>query len=276
MRHGSIYLVTNTHTGEQYVGQTRQLVQKRWEAHWRTAVCETSRKAKFQGALTTFGRDAFQVVEVFVAFDADALNAAEIALIAELQPAYNATRGGKGLRPITVSEETKRKRSDAAKARWANQQWKAKTVASLKKAHSTPEAIERAKRLSAFGGGAIRWAGHKKKEKAPPADRAALTKAGWLDPIIRQKRIDGVRIALQRPEVKAKISQAAKGRRHTQDAIAQIAKSKWRPVYCPELRCTFLSMSAAADFLGVLRTTVSNAVKQKGRVLRQYSLERVA
>jgi group I intron endonuclease len=276
MRYGSIYLVTNTHTGEQYVGQTRQLVQKRWDAHWRTAVCETSRKAKFQGALTNFGRDAFQVVEVFVAFDADALNAAEIAMIAELQPVYNATRGGKGLRPITVSEETKRKRSDAAKARWAHPEWKEKTVASLKKAHSTPEAIERAKRLSAFGGGAIRWAGHKKKEKAPPADRAALTKAGWLDPIVRQKRIDGMRIAFQRPEVKAKISQAAKGRRHTQAAIAQIAKSKWRPVYCPELRCTFLSMSAAADFLGVLRTTVSNAVKQKGRVLRQYSLERVA
>jgi group I intron endonuclease len=276
MRYGSIYIATNKHTSEQYVGQTRQSVAKRWAAHWRTANCLASRKAKFQEALVFFGADAFEVVESFVAFDADSLNDAEIALIETLKPAYNSTRGGKGLRAVVVSDAVRQKRSQAAKARWANPEWKEKTVASLKKAHSTPEAIERAKRLSAFGGGAIRWAGHKKKEKAPPADRAALTKAGWLDPIVRQKRIDGVRIALQRPEVKAKISQAAKGRRHTQDAIAQIAKSKWRPVYCPELRCTFLSMSAAADFLGVLRTTVSNAVKQKGRVLRQYSLERVA
>jgi group I intron endonuclease len=276
MRYGSIYIATNKHTGEQYVGQTRQPVEKRWAAHWRTANCPTSRKAKFQNALVAFGGNAFDVVESFVAFDADALNGAEMALIADLHPAYNSTRGGKGLRPVVVSDEVKRKRSHDAKARWANPEWKAKTVAALKKAHRTPEAIERGKKLAAFRGEKIRLAAHKKKEKAPPADRAALTKAGWLDPVIRQKRIDGLRAACQRLEVKAKKSMASKGRKHTQDAIAQIAKSKWRPVYCPELGCTFLSMSAAADFLGVLRTTVSNAVKQKGRVLRQYSLERVA
>ena len=276
MRYGSIYIATNKHTGEQYVGQTRQPVEKRWAAHWRTANCPTSRKAKFQDALISFGVNAFDVVESFVAFDADALNDAEIALIADMQPAYNATRGGKGLRPVAVSDEVRRKRSQDAKARWANPEWKEKTVAALKKAHSTPEAIERAKRLAAFGGGKIRWASHKKKEKAPPADRAALTKAGWLDPVIRQKRIDGLRTACQRPDVQQKRSAAAKGRTFSRQTVEKIARSKWRPVYCPELKCTFLSMSAAADYLGVLRTTVSNAVKQKGRVLRQYSLERVA
>lgn len=150
MRHGSVYIATNKHTGEQYVGQTRQLVQKRWAAHWRTATCATSRKAKFQEALSVFGRDAFKVTEVFVAFDADALNAAEIKLIAELNPAYNSTRGGKGLRPILVSEETKRKRSEAAKARWLNPEWKAKTVASLRESHNTDAAKLQARNLAAI------------------------------------------------------------------------------------------------------------------------------
>jgi group I intron endonuclease len=150
MRHGSVYIATNKHTGEQYVGQTRQLVQKRWAANWRTASCATSRKAKFQKALNAFGRDAFLIDEVFVAFSADALNDAEISLIAELQPAYNSSRGGKGLRPIIVSEETKRKRSEAAKARWANPEWKAKAVASLRESHNTEAAKFQARNLAAM------------------------------------------------------------------------------------------------------------------------------
>jgi group I intron endonuclease len=275
MRYGSIYLVTNTHTGEQYVGQTRQSVQKRWDAHWRTAVCETSRKAKFQGALTTFGRDAFQVVEVFVAFDADALNAAEIAMIAELQPVYNATRGGKGLWPITVSEETKRKRSDAAKARWANQQWKAKTVASIQRATQTPEAKDRGRTVSSIGN-AARWANH---VKAPPAPARSLSegiKLSWQDPVVRASRIEGVRAASQRPENKQRRADAARGRKHSADTVAKMARAKWKPVYCRELQCSFLSQKAAAEYLGVLRTSVANAVKQKGRVSRMYTLEMVA
>ena len=153
MRHGSIYVATNKHTGEQYVGQTRQLVQKRWDAHWRTATCSKARKAKFQTALLAAGKDAFVIDELFVAFDAAALNSAEILLIAELKPSYNASRGGKGLRPILVSEETKRKRSEMAKARWLNPEWKAKTVASLRESHNTDAAKLQARNLAAMNVG---------------------------------------------------------------------------------------------------------------------------
>jgi group I intron endonuclease len=275
MRHGSIYLATNTHTGEQYVGQTRQLVEKRWDAHWRTAICATSRKAKFQEALTTFGRNVFQVAEVFVAFDADALNAAEIALIAELQPAYNATRGGKGLRPITVSEETKRKRSEAAKARWANPQWKANTVASLQRAAKTPEAKARG-RTFARKGNAARWENHVKATPAPARSLSEGIKLSWQDPVVRASRIEGARAAAQRPENKQRRSDASRGRKHSADTVAKMARTKWKPVYCRELQCSFLSQKAAAEYLGVLRTSVTNAVKQKGRVSRMYTLEMVA
>jgi group I intron endonuclease len=275
MRHGSIYLATNTHTGEQYVGQTRQLVQKRWDAHWRTAVCATSRKAKFQGALTAFGRDAFQVAEVFIAFDADALNAAEIALIAELQPAYNATRGGKGLRPITVSEETRRKRSDAAKARWANPQWKAKTVVSIQRAAQTLEAKDRGRSI-ACKGNAARWANHVKATPAPARSLSDGIKLSWQDPMVRASRIEGARAAAQRPENRQRRSDAARGRKHSADTVAKMARTKWKPVYCRELQCSFLSQKAAAEYLGVLKTSVANAVKQKGKVARMYTLEMVA
>lgn len=111
-------------------------------------MCSKSRKAKFQKALLEFGRDAFDVKEVFVAFDSDALNAAEILLISDIQPAYNSSKGGKGLRPVVVSDETKRKRSEAAKTRWANPEWKAKTVAALKSSHSTEAAKARGRRLA--------------------------------------------------------------------------------------------------------------------------------
>jgi group I intron endonuclease len=148
MRHGSIYIATNKHTGDQYVGQTRKSVQKRWDSHWRTAACNASRKAKFQNALLEFGKESFDVEEVFVAFDAEALNLAEISVIADLKPAYNSSRGGKGLRPITVSDATKLKRSEAAKTRWANPEWKAKTILSLQLSHNTDAAKEHARKIA--------------------------------------------------------------------------------------------------------------------------------
>jgi len=41
---GAVYLVTNTVTGEQYVGQTRQSISTRWQGHVRIASCKTSKK----------------------------------------------------------------------------------------------------------------------------------------------------------------------------------------------------------------------------------------
>lgn len=275
MRHGSIYVATNKHTGEQYVGQTRQIVQKRWDAHWRTAVCSKSRKAKFQIALLKDGKDAFMVNELFVAFDADALNSAEIELISELKPAYNASRGGKGLRPIVVSDETKAKRSKDAKARWSNPEWKAKTIISIKLASQTPEAISRGKALASYKGIEKRWAGHIKKER-PIYNKSATIKASWLDPVIRQKRIKGLKASSAKPEVRAKRVAASTGRIMPRHIVENLARLKWKPLYCPEIQTTFLCGKYAAEYFGVLQTSVANAVKQKGKLLRKYSLEMVA
>lgn len=275
MRHGSIYIATNTHTGEQYVGQTRHSVAKRWDAHWRTATCPVSRKAKFQKALVHFGRDAFQVYEVFVAFDAEALNAAEIALIADLQPVYNATRGGKGLRAVVFSEETKKKISNAAKARWANPQWKASAVISIQRASQTPEAKARGRAVASIGNTA-RWANCKKPAPKPPVDRSAAIKATWENAGTRANRIEGLRRVCGTQEHRMRLSAANKGRIPSADTVARIARSKWKPVYCPELQCSFLSQKAAAEHFGVVRASITNAIKQKGKVGRIYTLEAVA
>lgn len=274
MRYGSIYVATNKHTGEQYVGQTRQSVQKRWAAHWRTAICSASRKAKFQIALTKFGQDAFDVNEMFVAFDAESLNQAEIYLIAELHPAYNASKGGKGLRPVAVTEETKRKRSEAAKLRWANPDWRAKTMQSIQLAGQTPEAAARGKKVAAIGN-AARWANHEKQEPVKK-DKASSIRVSWQNCAVRQRRIDGLKAALAKPEVLARFKTASTGRKHSEKTKQTIARNKWKPIYCPELKCSFLSQKAASEFLGVLRTSVTNAVKQKGKVAGKYTLVRVA
>ena len=234
MRYGSVYVATNKHTGEQYVGQTRQSVQKRWDAHWRTAVCHKARKAKFQLALAEHGKNAFSVEEVFVAFDSTALNSAEIQLIAELAPAYNSSRGGKGLRPIIVSDAVRAKRSEAAKARWANPAWREKTAESIRVASQTPAAVFRGKALRVYKGVEKRWAGHIKKPR-PIYNKSETIKASWADPVVRQKRIDGLKIACANPENQRKRIAASTGRRIPREVVEKSARAKWKPLYCPEL-----------------------------------------
>lgn len=147
-RSGSIYVVTNTATKEQYVGLTRKSVQKRWDAHKRTANCQKSKHYKLHIALQLHGEKVFEVSEVFVAFDEKALCDAEVRFIAEYLPAYNSSLGGAGLRPKEFNDSYRKMRSDAAKARWANPEWKAKTIASLKAAHDNDASRDHAKALA--------------------------------------------------------------------------------------------------------------------------------
>jgi len=275
MRYGSVYVITNKHTGEQYVGQTRRLVSKRWDSHWRTAICEKSRKAKFQKVLLEHGKDAFTVEEIYVSFDAEDLNAAEIRIIAELNPVYNSSRGGRGLRPIIVSEETKKKRSEAAKARWADPEWKAKTVVSIKAAHNSEEARARGAALAAIYSGKNRWVGYVKPIK-PVKNKSEALKKSWADESIRAKRLAGIKKYNATPEGKIARSRASTGRIMSNEVVQKVASAKWKPVFCPELQTSFLCQKYAAEVLGVKNNTVSNAISKRGKVLKKYTLVRVA
>ena len=53
------------------------------------------------------------------------------------------------------------------------------------------------------------------------------------------------------------------------------AINRWKPVYCPQIQCSFLSRKFAAEYLGVLKTSISNAIKRKGMVANMYTMESV-
>jgi group I intron endonuclease len=68
------------------------------------------------------------------------------------------------------------------------------------------------------------------------------------------------------PAFRAKLSAAHLGRKWPRSAVDKTARSKWKPVYCKELEVSFLSQKYAAEHLNVLTTSVSNAIKNKGKV----------
>lgn len=239
-RYGSIYVVTNTVTGEQYVGQTRQPVKRRWTTHINTATANVPKKYNLSKAIGEYGKDSFDFKEVFYAFNAEGLNAAEIELIAELKPAYNIAKGGAGHRGVVPSPELCKKRSETIKALWSNPEWKARQIAKLKQAHSTDEAKERGRRISILGTTA-RWANHTKKEKV----------------IVRKEK----QIKIKKDPLVVR---------------ALVAKMKWKPIFCQELNVCFLSGKHAAKHFNIATSHVSQTVKNKGKVKGLYTLQRVA
>jgi len=153
-RYGSVYLVTNTVTSEQYIGQTRQKSLRRWKNHINTANSTVAKKYKLANAINVFGKDNFNFQEVFVAFDADALNAAEIAWIEDIKPAYNITKGGAGHKGVCYSAEVCKARSERLKRQWSNPEWRDKQITQLKEISKTAEARIRGQQVCKIGSAA--------------------------------------------------------------------------------------------------------------------------
>ncbi len=226
-------------TGEQYVGQTQQPLKTRVYAHMISAL---KPKFKFAHAIAKYGFENFMFAEVAVTFDKAALDDVECAFIADLAPAYNVTKGGSGMRgPVSAAERVKR--SEAAKRRWADPVWRARTTASIQKAAAEGKFDAVGARLGALGvGGKTRWAGHIKKDKPTPTQKEKQVK-------VQRSREEGIECS---------------------------AKSKHKPVTCQELGISFLAQKYAAEYLGVRNTTVCNALQRKGKVSGRYTLVRVA
>jgi group I intron endonuclease len=164
MRYGSIYVATNTVTGEQYVGQTRQRVERRWKCHVNTANSVVAKKHKLSNAILQYGKDVIKFEEIYAAFDSEELDAAEMNYIDWFKPAYNKTKGGAGHRVVECSDDLKKSRAARMAALWADPEWKAAQILKLKAAHDNDAARERGRKISSIGA-AVRWAGHEKKQK---------------------------------------------------------------------------------------------------------------
>lgn len=271
-RYGSIYVATNSVTGEQYVGQTRQKLNTRVYAH---KISAQKPKFKVNYAIHQYGFENFVFEEIYVAFDRDALNDAEKSFIAEICPSYNMTKGGAG-RPTNASIKQRQQMSENAKKRWANPEWRAKTVASIQAVSTTKKFREVCRdRLHGRNLAAVRWANHVKKVVVKK-DLAQSIKQSWKDPEIRKRRLDGLKLAMQNPEVIAKKRQASIGRVQSDEIIQKIAQSKHKRVFCKEMNFVFFSQKDAATYFNVRRSAITESIKRKGKVRKEYTLVRVA
>lgn len=111
-RHGSIYKITKLDDNFSYIGKTtRPTVKDRFNDHY----WKTSSKMYIDLAMRKYGRTAFNVEELFVAFDDITLNKAERELVEKyntLWPnGFNLKEGGHGNTKHT--EEAKRRIKDS-------------------------------------------------------------------------------------------------------------------------------------------------------------------
>lgn len=273
MRFGSVYIVTNKHTGEQYVGQTRQPLKRRFYSHISMAKSSTGKKYRLHEAIAKHGESAFEFSEFWVAFDEDALNQTEISLIECLRPVYNINRGGAGHRPFETPAKTRQLRSERMTALWGDPQWRAKQTYILKQVGRSEAARERGRRLASKGGVFVRWQNH---VKAVPKRRSQkeATAQSWLNPEIRRRRIEGLKRSNATDEVRLRRSLASKGRVLPPDAIAKISAAKYKRVRCMELDVVFESQRDAATYFGVRTSTVSMAIINGRKLATQYTLVR--
>lgn len=109
-----IYLLTNTINGKQYVGQTTSGLNVRWNAH--CGEVKRGSNCRIHKAIRKYGTDAF-VREILEEVDEESINLREIHWISQLNPVYNMTKGGEGMRGWSPNEETRAKQSYAKKGK---------------------------------------------------------------------------------------------------------------------------------------------------------------
>lgn len=278
VRFGSVYLINNEVTGDQYIGVTRQPLWRRWSTHKSTARSAVSKKHKVQAAICEYGECNFTMLELYVSFSAEDLYQTEIDFIQSYNPKYNTSKGGCGFRPKVYSEAKRKQVSELFRRLWADPEWREKRMLEISRREIT-EAKKSHMRWVQKQGIGTRWRGHIKKVRILEDNRSALSQASWKDPAIREARISGMKKTFATPEARAKRVVASTGRKMPERAIEASARAKWRPIYCPELQITFLCQKYASEYLGVLRTAICNAIKSGGRVRNgsvSYSFARIS
>lgn len=123
-----------------------------------------------------------------------------------------------------------------------------------------------------------RWKNHTKRVKVPVTAEAFAKRISdtWRDPVIKAKRIAGIKSTAATEQSKLNRSEASKGRKLSPTTIAKMATAKWKPLLCPELGICFLSQKYAAEYFDVLPTSIANAIKNNGKVGREkYSIYRI-
>lgn len=117
-----IYCITNVITGDCYVGQTRSSENKRMRNHIALAKHNKRHNKKMthlHNAILKYGHTNFTIESLEHVTDGAQLDFREMFWISKLNPRYNMTDGGGGMKGVkrTMSEETKRKISESRKGK---------------------------------------------------------------------------------------------------------------------------------------------------------------
>ena len=110
-----VYKITNRKNGKFYIGATDKTVAARIRVHFYKA--SFGQKSKLYSAIRKYGRDSFDVQTIEECVDFFAALERESALIKTLNPEYNLTLGGGGVKGLVFSKNSRRRMSEAKKGR---------------------------------------------------------------------------------------------------------------------------------------------------------------
>lgn len=196
-----IYLLTNTITGQQYIGQTSCGLTRRWNQHCRYARLGST--AHLHRAIHKYGPEAFtrQIWEETTAEDADIREMYWIAELKTKEQGYNMTEGGGGLRGWSHSEEVKKKISSSQVGKLIPEETRQKL---REKATGRYKGISRSPEFCKAVSDGLK--GHKKTEE-------------WIDKINRN------------PEKIAKTAAKHRGMKRTPEQRARMGRKKGCPAW---------------------------------------------
>lgn len=232
MKRATVYLITNTATGERYIGVTSMSVVIRWGQHkWKAL---NAPNTKFYHSLAKNGPEAFLVEAVATVLDAKDGSYVERLVIADRKPEYNMTNGGEHTvgRKVTAEVKERIRASNTGKKR-------APEVLAAMSSQRKQRMIDRPE-LRARCAAALESARLKIDE---PKRLAAIRKCAD----------EGRMFNNRTPEQQAKWRASS----HSPAAREKRAAAKRKPVECVTLNCTFDSMLDAAQATGITFSNVS-------------------
>lgn len=127
-----VYQARNTITGDRYIGATTRGLERRKYEHLSDSELRRGYCQRFARAIRKYGSDAFEWTILAVVNDRTALAAEEIRLIAEGQPEYNITIGGRGIVGVPKTEAWCRMMSKKFKGRVVSEETRARIKARIR------------------------------------------------------------------------------------------------------------------------------------------------
>lgn len=240
MKHGVIYVATNTETGKQYVGLTTVGVARRWANH---VTYSRSPKTHFHRAIAKYGASTFCVEEYASAIKKEVLAQLEKDIILQLAPAYNQTNGGE----VTFG----RKYDDATK-----EQIRLSNIGKKR----TAEQRERNRQQK------LEWFAKNPEQKESAAKQLAEARL-LVDEEKRKKAVsNSAKNRVWSEESKAKLSAACMGRRYGQEIISKMAETKRRKVLCVQTGVVYACAEKAAEVISAHKASVNAACKHGRKV----------